>query len=124
MDKRLCVWQSVMLETRLNIRISRCVNRQCKIYLNPVHKEVCESCPSRVPIEGKDEITESIADTVYVELDGRQDEGVEHILSNHCKKCEHYDKKDGLCAMLTCEYPLPMRDLMRNLSIHCPLELW
>lgn len=125
MRKRTCQQQSMILETRLNIHVSRCENRACKYYLNPVSEEICNSCSQKVSIEGEDELANSMADDVYnVKLDERSDQTVVHIFNNHCEKCSHYSKKDGMCIQLTCEYAIPIKSLMRNPSIHCPLRLW
>ncbi len=119
----MCKWQSTILETQRNIHISRCDCRASKIRFSLIHKEICESCPHRILIEGKDELAASLANDVYVELESRQDEEVEQLL-DICKGCDNFDAQGGVCDRRGCDSVIPLRDLMRSLQTHCPLRLW
>jgi hypothetical protein len=115
----------MLFETRLKIHISRCENRPCVYYLNPVDEEICNSCPRRLSIEGEDELANSMMDDVYgIEVDERSDETVDLLFTTHCKKCTHYNKTDAMCRESSCDYAIPIKVLMRRPETHCPLELW
>ena len=123
MSKRVCEWQHMMLETGLNIHVSRCENKGCESFLSPVHRELCESCQHRLPTKDRDEVIESMAEDIHIE-GGRQDAEAQHFFETHCKKCEQYDAVEGYCLKIKCDFAAPIRDLMVNPGTHCPLELW
>jgi hypothetical protein len=125
MQKRICHWQSTMLETRLNIRVSRCENSTCRYHLNPISEEICLACNQRRLIEGQDKLAESLMDDIYgVELDERSDQEVVNLFKGHCIECPQYNKKDGMCIALQCKHCIPVENLIRNPNIHCPLGVW
>lgn len=124
MRERMCVWQDTMLELGFNIQVSRCVNKESDFYFAMIHKERCEACSHREAIEGEDAIANSLLNDVYTKLVIRHDEVIEHLLSSHCKKCEHFDKGEGICGKTRRECPFPVRDLMQNPDNHCELGLW
>ena len=97
MKERICEFQETMLELGLNIHVSRCLNNESSFHFDLVHKERCEACPHRVAITSEDVLADSLVDDVYVELVVRHDEVVEHLLSIHCKECEHFNERDGIC---------------------------
>lgn len=125
MRKRVCLYQSMVLETRLNIHLSRCEHSDCKYYLNPVGEDICNACPQKMAIEGEDDLANSMKDDVFaVELDERLAEVIVQLFEKHCESCIHYSKQDSMCGKLRCDYAIPIKTLMRNPNIKCPLELW
>ena len=123
MRERMCQWQNTVLETKRNIHVSRCDCRASKFRFSLIHKEICERCPHRIPIEGEDKLVASLANDVYVELESRQDEEVEQLL-DICKVCDNFDAPSGTCNRRDCDSVIPLRDLMRSPQTHCPLRLW
>ncbi len=124
MKELMCEWQETMLELGLNIHISRCVNPASDFYVDIVHKERCENCARRRVSADIDALAASLKDDVYIKLDERPTEVIEHLLGIHCRECDHFNKRDGTCAEISCEYPIPIRDLMQNPDTHCARGLW
>lgn len=123
MREKMCQWQNTVLDTRRNINVSRCDCPSSKFRFSLIHKEICESCPHRKPVDKEDKLVSSLADDVYKELDCRQEEEVEQLLTI-CKGCDYYNPEGGSCSQGKCDSVIPLRDLMRSPNIHCPLRLW
>ena len=88
MKRRVCQWQSVMLETTLNVHISRCENHECRHHLGPVNEEICITCTRRNPIGDEDEVANSMADEVYnVEVNKQSEKILAHLFDKHCADC-------------------------------------
>lgn len=125
MRKRMCYWEGVVLDTVLNIHISRCENKKCPEFLSLVDEDICNQCQNRMPIQGRDKLAESMETEVYgVSLDERDEEIVIQLFNTHCRKCPRFDEKERLCLDLKCDHIVPIRSLMKNSNIHCPLGLW
>jgi hypothetical protein len=118
--ERMCMAQETMLETELNIHVSRCVCSESKFYFDLVYKERCENCAHLIPVVD-DKVFESLKDDVYIELVERTDKEIADYF-NTCKKCDHY--VEGICTAMKCKCPVPVQDLMRNPDTHCELGLW
>ncbi len=82
-----------MLETRLNIHVSRCENKVCKNYLGPVNEEICNSCAQQNSIGDKDEVANSMAEVFNVELNEQSDQILAHLFDNYCAECSQQDEK-------------------------------
>ena len=124
MKERMCVWQETVLDLMRNVYVSLCLNAKSDVQFDLVHKERCENCSHRERFTGEDEVAESLVNDVYIELAARPDETIEQLLDTHCKQCDHYAEIDGICSKTQCEYPIPIRELIRNPDTHCELGLW
>lgn len=93
MKKRVCQWQSVMLETRLNVHISRCENKACKNYLTPVNEKICNSCMEQNPIGDEDEVVNSMTEVFDVKLNEQSDHILAHLFDNYCAECSKQDEE-------------------------------
>ena len=123
--KRDCEWQSVMFATNLDVHISRCEQPKSARYLNLVDADLCEECPHRLPVEGEDELAESLMDDIFgIEPDGRADETVNQLFETHCKECQSYDATDHMCKKLLCDCAVQIKTLMKNPTVSCPMEKW
>lgn len=87
MKRRVCQWQSVMLETRLNVHISRCENNACQHYLGPVNEKICIECSQRQPIGDEDELAGSMAEVYNVEVNKDSDQILANLVDNYCADC-------------------------------------
>lgn len=118
-----CAFQSTLLETRLNIFVSRCECSECPSHLSVADKETCSKCSYKVVPDGIDQWAGSITDIVQ-EVEERSDQIVEHIFTTHCKKCDQYNKETQMCLDPTCDCMLPVKELIKSTSVNCPLRLW
>lgn len=88
MISRVCKWQGVMLETRLNIHLSRCENPESQNCFTPATEEVCNSCADRIAVEGSDELANSMAAEVYdVEVSEHSAEILANLDAHYCAEC-------------------------------------
>lgn len=124
MRERMCIHQDTMLESNLNVHVSGCRNKGGEYFCNPVHKELCESCPDRVPVPENDKLEETLLDSVYAKTEHRSSELVDDIMATHCLRCESYQTRSGVCSHIACQHFIPIRDLMRNPTIHCVKGEW
>jgi len=76
-----------MLETRLNVHLSRCENPDSENCFTPVNEEVCSSCPNRNPVEDSDELAESMAEVYSVEVNERSAEILANLDAHYCAEC-------------------------------------
>jgi hypothetical protein len=114
-----------MLESVLNIHVSRCCNRGVRNYLGPAHKDLCKTCPGLEPVSVEDEMMmESLAEYVYPEIGGRPPELIDELMETHCKKCKSYSPRTGSCALASPEQGFVIRDLMENETLHCAKGEW
>ena len=93
MKRRVCQWQSVMLEIRLNVHVSRCENKACQHYLGPINEKICNSCSQKNPIGDEDELASSMAEVYNVELNEQSDQILAHLFDNYCAECPQQDEK-------------------------------
>jgi hypothetical protein len=124
MRERMCKWQLTMLEIVLNVHISSCDNKKSEFYCNPIHKDRCEACPDRIPVSEDGPLVKSLADSVYVDMVERSPELVDELMGTHCKKCKDYRPGSGMCANISCQHHIPIRDLMKNPKTHCVKGVW
>lgn len=123
--RRECEWQSVMFAVNLNVHVSRCEQPQSARYLSPVNTDLCKECPHRLPIEGSDEMADSLMDDVFgIDPDGRADALIDQLVETHCKECQDYDATDHMCKKLRCDNAIQIKTLMKNSSLTCPMEKW
>ena len=87
MKKRMCRWQGVMLETRLNIHLSRCENPDSPNYLAPAAKEVCSLCAHKMAVEGPDELAESLVEVFGAEVSEQSAETLADLKTHYCVEC-------------------------------------
>lgn len=87
MIKRVCKWQGIMLETRLNIHLSRCENPDSQNCYTPATEEVCNSCPNRRPVEGFDELADSMAEVYNAEVSEHSAEILANLEAHYCAEC-------------------------------------
>ena len=123
MRERMCKHQETMLETTLNIHVSRCRNREAQNFCGPVHKDLCQGCDGLTedPIDG---MVDSLADYVYPEKGGRSPELIDALMEDHCKKCESYSAQSGCCALESPTRWFTIRDVMENETLHCVKGEW
>lgn len=124
MRERMCKKQFTMLESELNVHFSACHNKLSEFYLAPTHKDRCEACPDRIPVPEDDLLMQSLADSVYVEMEERAPELVEDLMAAHCKQCKDFRAGSGMCANISCQHHIPVRDLMKNPKTHCVKGGW
>ena len=114
-----------MLETSLNIHVSRCGNRGAENYLRCVHKDLCQACQDRDAELVDDEWTVLMDGYVYPEtIKGRSPELIDELMECHCKSCKNYSPNEGVCSLSPLTQSFPIRDLMENETIHCPEGAW
>jgi hypothetical protein len=124
MRELLCMHQQTMLATNLGVHVSVCHKAGCEYFCNTIHKDVCESCPDRVPVPNPDEIRESLSESVYAEIECRPVEEVDDLMEVHCKRCESYRQRSGVCSHTSCQHHVPIRDMMENPKTHCVKGVW
>ena len=124
MRERMCQKQFTMLESELNVHVSVCYNKKSEFFANPVHMDRCKGCPDRIPVPEDDLLAKSLADSVYVDMVERSPELVGELMDTHCKQCKHYREGSGMCANISCQHHIPIRDLMKNPKTHCVKGAW
>jgi len=125
MQNYICKYQEVILETRLNLHFSRCVNSQCTRFAEPINGDTCKICPHRTLPDKEDEKQiESLKEDISIKGEQRTQEVCQHLFDTYCKKCIKCDKKTRVCENSQCEFIFPIDELMKNLEIHCSLGLW
>jgi hypothetical protein len=83
----MCKWQGIILETRLNIHLSRCENPDSQNRYTPATEEVCNLCPNRVKIDGPDELAESMAEVFNAEVSEHSAEILANLEAHYCADC-------------------------------------
>jgi len=128
MQNYMCKYQDVILETRLNLHLSRCINSQCTRFAEPINGNVCKMCPHRVlPDKVDEKQIESVQKDIFnpsIKKKQRTQESCQHLFDTYCKKCVKCDQKTRICEIGQCDFAIPINELMISLEIHCPLELW
>jgi len=127
MQNYMCKYQDVILETRLNLHLSRCVNSQCPRFAESIDGDVCKMCPYRVlPDKTDEKQIESLKEDIFdpIKKKQRTSELCQHLFDTYCKKCIKCDQKTRVCEISQCEFIFPIDVLMENSEIHCPLGLW
>ena len=128
MKERTCKYQDILLETRLNLHLSRCINEQCERFVEPISKEICNICPHRTsPNEEDEKWFESMRENIYdisIEEKQRSLETCQYLFDTYCRKCKERNQKTGMCETNQCVFVIPIDELMKNSEIHCPLRLW
>jgi hypothetical protein len=126
MKTMLCKFQETVFASNLGIKVSRCGNDNCRLFVQVLAPELCETCPLRVlPDEAQ------IADWL-LHFNGSESEGpertqaeIDYFFKTYCAKCAKYNEKEKLCAVCDCPGSnIPVRERMRLEHFHCPLKLW
>ena len=86
MKERLCVWQDSVLALNFRAIISRCINKKCPSYLEPIFADLCKQCIHRKPITD-DSAYDSLKLDSFTEGVEQPREDVEKILATPCGKC-------------------------------------
>ena len=86
MKERLCVWQDSVLALNFRAIISRCMNKNCPLYLEPISADLCEKCAHRKIITD-DSTYDSLKLNNFIEGDQQPDEEIEKKLTKPCGKC-------------------------------------
>lgn len=113
-----------MVDTGLNIHVSRCVSPDCEYGFDNVIEARCMDCKHRVPVVGKDEVALSLSESIDVDVDERTDEEMAYIINTHCKKCDQYIEADDICQSATCGCREVVQDTIKSLRAHCPDGVW
>ena len=109
-----------MVELKLQIAVSRCMNKSSSAYLTPVFDDLCEACDQKKP--ALDDDTLKLGS--FIKYTERPDVLVQDLLATHCRKCDQFNRGDGMCEAIHCNKPYPIQTLMRNPATICELGLW
>jgi hypothetical protein len=113
-----------MLASNLNVHVTVCQKRGGEYFCNMIHKDICEACEDRVPVPDPEKVMESLSDSVYAEIENRPVEEVDEIMEKHCKQCESYQPRAGVCSHTKCQYAVPIRDMLENPNTRCVKGAW
>jgi len=82
-----------MLETRLNVHLSRCENPESENCYTPATEEVCNSCVNRAAVEGPDELANSMAEVFNAEVSEHSAKTLADLEAHYCAEC--VQKQEG-----------------------------
>jgi len=121
-----CIHQGTMFASNMNMVISRCNNENSPYFAQAITPAFCKMCPKyQEPTENEKE-SRKLFLAQFIKNDGsqRSQEEVDSIFKIYCSNCKLLAPDSLQCQGCGCFKGLPITELARLATTHCPLNLW